>query len=258
MTATKEESPVTEQGTILGTFQYMSPEQIEGKELDGRSDIFLFGAALYEMVTGRRAFEGQSSLSVASAILEKEPAPITSVDSMVPPALEHAVQRCLAKDRDERWQSAHDLKAELEWIRSRPTAVPKQRDKNNKWMVWLGALILAGAAMFVAGYMSRPARKINRSCVAPPPPDSAFTLSSSIADRWLSRRMGSCFSRRRRRNAPQLWVRSSSLTSRPLAGTEGPCAIFRNTLRRICFSPRCRLSGAASNKEIVPIAKVSA
>jgi len=72
MTATKQESPVSEQGTILGTFQYMSPEQIQGKELDGRSDIFSFGAVLYEMVTGQRAFEGQSSLSIASAILEKE------------------------------------------------------------------------------------------------------------------------------------------------------------------------------------------
>jgi serine/threonine protein kinase len=214
----------------------MSPEQIEGKELDGRSDIFSFGAALYEMVTGRRAFEGQSSLSVASAILEKEPAPITSVDSMVPPALEHAVQRCLAKDRDERWQSAHDLKAELEWIRSRPTAVPKQRDKNNKWMVWLGALILAGAAMFVAGYMSRPApedQSIRASL--PPPPDSAFTLSSSIAGSMAISPDGQllALTAQTKGNAPQLWVRSlDTLASRPLAGTEGAFApFFRNTPR---------------------------
>src|SRR4030081_1789145 len=89
LTAATRNSPVTEQGTIVGTFQYMSPEQIEGKELDGRSDIFSFGAVLYEMLTGQRAFPGKSQLSVASAILEKEPAPISSVKPMTPPALHH-------------------------------------------------------------------------------------------------------------------------------------------------------------------------
>src|SRR5260370_21205676 len=79
LTASKQQSPVTEEGTIVGTFQYMSPEQIEGKELDGRSDIFSLGAVLYEMLTSQRAFQGQRQLSVASAILEKEPAPISSV-----------------------------------------------------------------------------------------------------------------------------------------------------------------------------------
>src|SRR5712664_3750856 len=91
-------TPVRQQGTIVGTFQYMSPEQIEGKELDGRSDIFSFGAVLYEMVTGRRAFQGKSQLSVASAILEKEPAPISSIKPLTPPALDHAIRRCLTKD----------------------------------------------------------------------------------------------------------------------------------------------------------------
>src|SRR5467141_2475537 len=109
-------TPVTQQGTIVGTFQYMSPEQIEGKELDGRSDIFSFGAVLYEMVTGRRAFQGKSQLSVASAILEKEPAPISSVKPMTPPALERCIKRCLAKDPEERWQTARDHALELKWI----------------------------------------------------------------------------------------------------------------------------------------------
>ena len=116
LTATKQESPVTEEGTIVGTFQYMSPEQIEGKELDGRSDIFSLGAVLYEMVTGRTAFEGKSQLSVASTILEKDPSPITSIKPMTPPALDHAVKKCLAKIPDERWQSASDLASELKWI----------------------------------------------------------------------------------------------------------------------------------------------
>src|SRR5215469_15060842 len=92
MTATNSESPITEQGTIVGTFQYMSPEQVEGRELNGRSDIFSLGAVLYEMVTGQRAFEGKSRLSVASAILEKEPAPIATLKPLTPPALDHAIR----------------------------------------------------------------------------------------------------------------------------------------------------------------------
>ena len=92
LTAATLNSPVTEQGTIVGTFQYMSPEQIEGKELDGRSDLFSLGAVLYEMLTGQRAFPGKSPVSVASAILEKEPTPISTVKPMTPPALDHAIR----------------------------------------------------------------------------------------------------------------------------------------------------------------------
>jgi eukaryotic-like serine/threonine-protein kinase len=114
--AVTQSSPMTEQGAIVGTFQYMSPEQIEAKELDGRSDIFSLGAVLYEMLTGQRAFQGKSQLSVASAILEKEPAPISSLKPMTPPALDHSVKKCLAKFPDERWQSASDLASELTWI----------------------------------------------------------------------------------------------------------------------------------------------
>ncbi len=109
-------TPVTQQGTVVGTFQYMSPEQIEGKELDGRSDIFSLGAVLYEMLTGQRAFQGKSQLSVASAILEKEPAPISTIKPLTPPALDRAIRRCLAKDPEDRWQTARDLLLELKWI----------------------------------------------------------------------------------------------------------------------------------------------
>src|SRR5437016_7875848 len=109
-------TPVTQQGTVVGTFQYMSPEQIEGKELDGRSDIFSLGAVLYEMLTGQRAFQGKSQLSGASAILEKEPAPISTIKPLTPPALDRAIRRCLAKDPEDRWQTARDLLLELKWI----------------------------------------------------------------------------------------------------------------------------------------------
>jgi eukaryotic-like serine/threonine-protein kinase len=108
--------PLTVKGTVLGTFQYMSPEQVEGKEADARSDIFALGAVLYEMTTGKRAFEGRSAVSVAAAILEKEPEPIKTLQPMTPPALERAVKKCMAKDPDQRWQNAGDLGSELSWI----------------------------------------------------------------------------------------------------------------------------------------------
>ena len=115
-TAAVSSSSVTEQGMIVGTSQYMSPEQIEGKDVDGRSDIFSFGSVLYEMITGQRAFQGNSRLSVASAILEQEPEPISVLKPMSPPALDQTIRRCLAKDREERWQAARDLQLELKWI----------------------------------------------------------------------------------------------------------------------------------------------
>src|SRR5260370_26019135 len=97
--------PPTAQGTLVGTFQYMSPEQLEGRDLDGRSDIFSLGAVLYEMWTGVRAFQGKTQLSVASAIMEREPAPLSTIKSLTPANLDHVGMRCLAKDRDERWQT---------------------------------------------------------------------------------------------------------------------------------------------------------
>src|SRR5215467_369891 len=107
---------LTGEGKIIGTFQYMAPEQVQGHEADARTDLFALGTVLYEMVTGRRAFAGKSEISVMSAILEKEPEPISAVQPLTPPALDHAIQRALAKDPEERWQSVADLKAELKWI----------------------------------------------------------------------------------------------------------------------------------------------
>ncbi len=109
--------PLTVQGTIVGTMQYMSPEQLEGKTVDARSDIFSFGAMLYEMATGSKAFEAKSHASLIAAILKEEPRPMRELQPMTPPALEHIVKACLAKDPDDRPQSAHDLKLEFDWIR---------------------------------------------------------------------------------------------------------------------------------------------
>jgi eukaryotic-like serine/threonine-protein kinase len=155
LTAATPDSPVTEQGMIVGTFQYMSPEQIEGKELDGRSDIFSFGAVLYEMLTGQRAFQGKSHLSVASAILEKEPTPISTFRPLTPPPLDHAIRRSLAKEVDKRWQSAADLAGELQWIAesgSQPAVQPPQASQRNvnQRLAWSIAFFLAIALAAVS------------------------------------------------------------------------------------------------------------
>ncbi len=108
--------PLTAEGTIVGTFQYMAPEQLEGKDADARSDIWALGCVLYEMATGKRAFEDTSQASLIAAIMDHEPAAITDLQPLTPPALEHLARRCLAKDPAERWQSARDVMHELQWI----------------------------------------------------------------------------------------------------------------------------------------------
>jgi eukaryotic-like serine/threonine-protein kinase len=156
--------PVTREGTIVGTFQYMSPEQVEGREADARSDIFALGAVLYEMVTGKRAFEGKSSISVASAILEKEPEPISRVQPMTPPALEHVVKTCLAKDAEERFQTAHDVRLQLRWISeggNRVAAAPvaaRQTVRRHVWMATTALFALTTGFLSVAYFRARPAQ----------------------------------------------------------------------------------------------------
>src|SRR5271157_5008544 len=113
---TSAASPLTQKGSIVGTFQYMAPELLQGAEADARSDIFSFGCVLYEMVTGRRAFEGKSQLSVFTAILEKDPEPISASQPLSPPMLAQVVQSCLAKDPADRFQSAHDVAMDLRWM----------------------------------------------------------------------------------------------------------------------------------------------
>ncbi len=108
--------PLTGQGAILGTLQYMSPEQIEGKEADARSDIFSFGVLVYEMATGKKAFDGKSHASLIAKILEHDPPPMSSVQPVTPPSLDRVIKRCLAKDPDDRWQTARDLTVELKWV----------------------------------------------------------------------------------------------------------------------------------------------
>src|ERR1700731_4289646 len=109
-------TPLTTAGSVIGTIQYMSPEQIEGKEADARSDIFAFGAVLYEMATGKRPFSGKSQISLASSILESDPELISALKPNTPAAFEHIVTTCLQKNPEDRFQSAHDIKLELAWV----------------------------------------------------------------------------------------------------------------------------------------------
>jgi serine/threonine-protein kinase len=147
-------SPLTRKGILVGTLQYMSPEQIEGRHVDARTDIFAFGIVLYEMLSGRRPFEGKSQASVIGAILEHDPPPVTSLQPETPPLLAELVARCLAKDPDGRWQSARDLMRQLEWIAARTDAggpgatrslvePPRLRER----VLRTGAAVLTGAAI---------------------------------------------------------------------------------------------------------------
>ena len=118
---------VTVQGAILGTLQYMSPEQLDGSEADARSDIFAFGALVYEMVTGRKAFEGKSQASLIAAIMSADPPPIATLQPVAPAALDRVIRKCLEKDPDDRWHSAKDLAGELSWIGRAEPASSSQR-----------------------------------------------------------------------------------------------------------------------------------
>src|SRR5580692_1766687 len=140
-------TPLTTAGSIVGTIQYMSPEQIEGKEADARSDIFAFGAVLYEMAAGKRPFEGKSQISLASAILEKEPEPISALKAQIPSGYERVVTTCLRKDPEERYQTAHDIKLELQWIATEkppaPVAAPTATAPARSPLVWVVAAVVA-------------------------------------------------------------------------------------------------------------------
>ena len=107
---------LTAQGTILGTFQYMAPEQIEGAEADARTDIFAFGAVLFEMRAGRPAFEGKTRAQLLGAILKDDPPPVSTLQPKAPQALDRIVSTCLAKDPDDRWQTARDLLRARKWV----------------------------------------------------------------------------------------------------------------------------------------------
>jgi eukaryotic-like serine/threonine-protein kinase len=177
--------PLTEEGTIVGTIQYMSPEQLTGNPADHRSDIFALGVVLYEMVTGRRAFPGSTRTSVVSAIIAAQPAPLSSVQPLAPRSLERAIAACIAKDPDDRLQSAHDVGVQLRWLEGsgeedRPSAAVRR-----PWLAWSIAALSALAALAMLGVLS--VRDRGKAPVPPirftisPPPQTNFSGMPAIS-----------------------------------------------------------------------------
>ena len=216
---------LTRQGTLIGTFQYMAPEVLQGAEADARSDIFSLGCVLYEMITGRRAFEGKSQLSVLTAILEKDPDPVGQVQKASPPALDHVVKTCLEKNPDERFQTAHDVKVQLKWIAAGGAhAGMTPSPQSNSRLAWLVAGAAVLALVVIASYLALATHpsSVVQSFIDPPPGTSYITLSPSSGPPAISpdgTRLA--FTARDDRGKTMLYLRPlSSLTAQPLAGTE--------------------------------------
>jgi eukaryotic-like serine/threonine-protein kinase len=229
----------TAQGTILGTLQYMAPEQVEGKtdEIDARTDIFAFGAVVYEMATGKKAFEGKSQASVMAKILEAEPIPMSSLQPMTPPALDHLVKRCLAKDPYDRWQSARDICEQLRWISdSGPqagAAISASATKTN----WRKKLTWAAIGLIVSVTVGLVVWNLKLTSAPAPQPVTRVTISLPEGQRlvisdsptiaispdgtriaYVANQTGS---------AEQLYLRSiDSSEARPVPGTEGATSPF--------------------------------
>jgi Tol biopolymer transport system component len=226
-------SPLTTAGTIVGTIQYMSPEQIEGKEADARSDIFAFGAVLYEMVAGKRPFEGKSQLSLASSILEKEPDPISALKPQTSAAFEHIISTCLQKNPDERYLAAHDIKLELQWISAEKPLSQAQTaqgvsGRQNR-LPWIAALITAVVLGAAAGFLLhppvRPAPSIRS--VINPPEKTTLNLTGDSAGPPVLSPDGTyvAFTATGTDSQTNVWVRpANSLEARRLAATEN--AVF--------------------------------
>jgi len=169
------DKPLTEKGTILGTFQYMAPEQLEGIEADARTDIFALGVLLYEMVTGKRAFEGKTRTSLIAHIVGGHPRPLHEVQPLTPPALEHVIARCLEKDPADRWQNAHDVAEELRWAGTGTGKAPavSARMGRASWMAGT-AVLIAIALSLLATRRTRPEPHLVVSLPAPRTPGTEF------------------------------------------------------------------------------------
>jgi eukaryotic-like serine/threonine-protein kinase len=222
-------SPLTTVGAIVGTIQYMSPEQIEGKEADARSDIFAFGSVLYEMTAGKRPFEGKSQLSLASSILEKDPEPISAIKPQTPPSFEHVVTTCLQKNPDDRYLAAHDIKLELQYIATeKPAPAQLAPAPQPRPLPWIAALLAAIALGSAAGYLlHRPAPPAQSTrTVINTPDNNTLNLTGDTAGPPVVSPDGTSIAfAASTEGASAIWIRPiNSLDAHPLAGTEN--AIF--------------------------------
>ena len=252
MTADKK---LTAEGTILGTFQYMAPEQLEGKEADARTDIFAFGAVVHEMTTGRPAFSGKTKASLIAAILSSDPKPITELAPMSPPALDHVVKTCLAKDPDDRWQTARDMKLQLKWIAAAglqsglpaPVVVHRKWSESFAWAVAAVALLVA-MSFAIGHFLTAPTEVSSiRSSILPPEKSAFYFMGGSGGPVTVSpdgRRLSFVATNADGKNL--LWVRSlDALAALPLPGTEGAVFPF--------WSPDSRFIGFFSDGKLKKI-----
>jgi eukaryotic-like serine/threonine-protein kinase len=223
---------LTADGTLLGTVQYMAPEQLEGREADARSDLFAFGAVLYEMLTGRRAFPGESQSKVIAAVLDSEPPAIATLQPLIPHALNHVVTTCLAKNPDDRWQNASDVKRQLQWIaegerppaRSPTDASESRNGAPARRTVAVASLValVAGGAMTWAIWMRHPVAPVPREMrleISTPPTVRRASLAMSpdgLTVAFVADSDG----------LSALWMRPLNGVARPLAGTVGAVLPF--------------------------------
>ena len=241
-------NPITRKGYVTGTLEYMSPEQVEGKEADARSDIFALGAVLYEMVTGKRAFQGKSSISVASAILERDPEPISNMQPMSPPALEHVIKTCLEKDAEERWQSAADVARELRWIAQSGSraAQPGSGTHSHKkldragWILAAALGLLAALLGWKAGSSNPKSTPLRMTAMLPPKTMLAANSTQPVAISPDGSTI--VYSATDENQKTQLYFRKlNSFESTPIPGTEEGMGPF--------FSPDGEWIGFVSSDE---------
>ncbi|MRR13476.1 serine/threonine protein kinase, partial [bacterium] len=249
-------APLTQKGSILGTFQYMAPEQLEGGEADARSDIFAFGAVLYEMATGRKAFEGKSQASVIGSILKDQPPSVSSLAPMTPPALDRVVATCLAKDPEDRIQTAHDVRLQLQWIAEGgsqagvPAPVVARRKSRERlaWTVAAAALVVAAGRGAALPPAPEKTERVFRSAM-PPPEGTSFWLESNTPGPAVVSPDGRmvAFTAADGNGRFQLYVRSLDATdARSLSGTDGAQYPF--------WSPDSRSRGFFTTGKLKPIA----
>jgi len=249
---TLEQSKLTGDGMLVGTFQYMAPEQLEGKEADARTDIFALGEVLYEMATGKPAFSGKNRASLIASILTTEPPPISQLQPLIPPTLERVVKKCLAKDPDDRWQSASDLASELAWIqeegshaRAQPEAAWPQRKR--EYLGWaVATLTLAGFlwSLLTRQNQAQPTSVTRLSIVMP---QDLYVSPFNAAISPDATRIA--FIATSQQGKPQIWIRPlSSLLPQPLAGTENASYPFWSPdSRQIAFFADGKLKRASAD-----------
>ena len=225
------DQPLTSKGMLVGTFQYMSPEQLEGKDGDARSDIFALGSILYEMITGQHAFQGKTTASTIAAILAADPPPLSSLQPMSPPELQRVVRGCLAKDPEERFQTVHDVKLQLKGIAesgsqtgiSGPVVSAR---KGRERILWLASGILLGALVAFSLIPFLPPKKVVHGLHAyiPAPEQTEFIF---VGDRTAPLEISPdgtrlVFGATDMEGRRLLWVRAlDTSTSQPLPGTAG-------------------------------------